>query len=81
MNKRLHKLERIIRVEYRHFNHIIYPKDFGLELITQITSLLMDRIRLLRYTHEITLQEAHFMRWCASTYYGYYTIQICKYFD
>nr|DAQ55576.1 MAG TPA: hypothetical protein [Caudoviricetes sp.] len=25
-NKRKHQLERMVRVEYQHFNHIIYPK-------------------------------------------------------
>lgn len=80
-NKRKHHLERMVRVEFRNFNRIIYPKDFGLELIAQITSLVIDRIRLLRYTGEITLKEARFMRCCASTYYAYYTIQLCKYYD
>ena len=35
-NKRKHQLERIVRVNFRHFNHIIYSKGFGIELLEQI---------------------------------------------
>ncbi len=80
-NKRKHQLERIVRINFKHFNHIIYPKDFGIELLEQITRLMFDKIRVMRYTDEVTPKEARFMRWCVSTYYGYYSIQISKYFD
>lgn len=80
-NKRKHQLERIVRVNFRCFNYIIYPKGFGIELLEQITKLMFDRVKLFNYTGKITLREARFMRWCISAYYGYYSIQIHKYFD
>lgn len=49
-NKRKHQLERIVRVNFRHFNHIIYPKGFGIELLEQITTLMFDRVKLFNYT-------------------------------
>ena len=81
MNKRKYQLERMVRIEYRHFNHIIYPKCFGIDLLAQITRLMMYKIRVLRYTGEVTPREARFMRWCVSTYYVYYNKCILNYFD
>lgn len=80
-NKRKHQLERMVRVEYRHFNHIIYPKEFGINLLEQITRLMFNRIQVLKFEGIINHREACFMRWCVSTYYGYYTKIVCSYFD
>ena len=80
-NKRKHQLERMVRVEYRHFNHIIYPKGFGLDLLEQITRLMFNRIQVLKFVGIINYREARFMRWRVSTYYGYCTKQVLKYFE
>lgn len=50
-------------------------------LIAQITSLMLDRISLLKYRGMVNFEEARFMRWCARAYYAYYMNYISKYFD
>ena len=79
-NKRMHQLERKVRINFSNFNQIIYPKDVGIDLLEQISILMLDRIRLLRYAGRLTLIEARFMSWAVRTYYWYYINQINKFF-
>lgn len=75
-NKRKHQLERMVRIEY------IFSNINNIQrLLAQITSLMLDRISLLKYCGMVNFEEARFMRWCARAYYAYYMNYISKYFD
>lgn len=71
-NKRKHQLERRVRIEYKQFEYIFTTKKDMYRLLAQITSLMLDRIALLKYLGMINVKEARFMSWCARTYYDYY---------
>lgn len=77
-NKRKHQLERKVRINFRNFNQIIYPNYVEFDLLEQITRLMLDRIKLLRYTGRLNLIEARFMAQCVRTYYLYYKKQIIR---
>ena len=79
-NKIMHQLERKVRVNFRNFNQIIYPKEVGISFLEQITILMFDSIGFLYYRSNITLSEARFMRSCVSRYYWYYKRLINKNF-
>ena len=80
-NKRKHELERRVRIEYKQFDYIFSNENNLQKLIGQITSLMLDRISLLKYRGMVNFEEARFMRWCARAYYAYYMNYISKYFD
>lgn len=80
-NKTMHQLERNVRVNFRNFNQIIYPKEVGIRFLEQITRLMFDSIGFLHYRSNITLNEARFMRSCVSRYYWYYKRLINKNFE
>lgn len=80
-NKRKHQLERRVRIEYKQFEYIFTSKHDTYRLLAQITSLMLDRIALLKYYGIVNLKEARFMSWCARTYYAYYMDYISKYFE
>ena len=80
-NKRKHQLERRVRIEYKQFDYIFSNVNNLHRLIAQITSLMLDRISLLKYYGIVTQKEACFMTWCARTYYVYYMNYISKYFE
>lgn len=40
-NKRMHKLERKVRVNFQGFNRIICPKDVEIKCLDQITKLFL----------------------------------------
>lgn len=67
-NKRKHQLERMIRVEYRHFNRILYPKGFGIDLLEQITRLMFNRVQILKFKGIINYRE--------KTFYGQMCLRI-----
>lgn len=71
-NKRKHQLERKVRIEYKQFEEIFTDKKYTCRLLEQITSLMLDRIALLKYRGKINVKEARFMNCCARTYYAYY---------
>lgn len=72
MNKRLHKLERIIRYEFNCFITLCYPKDKALMLLRHITNLLDCKVWYLYNIGEISLDEMNFMIQCNNSYYIYY---------
>lgn len=80
-NKTMHQLERMVRVNFRNFNQIIYPKEVGIDFLEQITKLMFDSIWFFHYRGNITLSEARFMRCCVRRYYWYYKSLIDKNFD
>lgn len=80
-NKRKHQLERKVRINFRNFNQIIYPKDVGVDFLEQIARLMLDRIQLLLYTRRLNIIEARFMAQCVRTYYWYYILEIDKNFS
>nr|DAW44292.1 MAG TPA: hypothetical protein [Caudoviricetes sp.] len=43
-NKRKHQLERNVRINFSNFNQIIYPVDVEIDLLEQITRLMLDRV-------------------------------------
>ena len=71
-NKRIHQLERMVRINFINFNQIIYPKYVGIKFLVQITKLMFDRIWYLYYRGNMTLSEARFMIQCVNRYYEYY---------
>lgn len=72
MNKRLHRLERIIRYEFNCFNTLCYPKDKALMLLRHIANLLERKVRYLYVVGAISLDEMNFMIQCNNRYYIYY---------
>lgn len=72
MNKRLHKLERIIRYEFNCFITLCYPKDKALMLLRHIANLLDCKVWYLYYIGTISLDEMNFMIKCNNSYYIYY---------
>ena len=80
-NKRKHQLERIVRINFRNFNQIIYPKYVEFDLLEQITKLMYDSIWYSYYKGNTTLSETRFMIECVGKYYEYCKKQINKYFD
>lgn len=60
-NKRKHQLERRVRIEFKQFEYIFTTKKDMYRLIAQITSLMLDRITLLKYLGIINVKEARFM--------------------
>lgn len=80
-NKRMHQLERMVRINFINFNQIIYPKDVGIKFLEQITSLMHKSIRYEYYIGNITFSEGYFMNLCNRIYYSYYKILIDKNFS
>ena len=80
-NKRKHQLERKVRMDFNNFNKIIYPKELGIALLEQITRLILDRIKLLKYTGRLTVIEAYFTSECVRTYYWHYIKLMDNFYD
>ena len=80
-NKRMHQLERKVRVGFKNFNQIIYPKNVGINFLEQIRYLMFENIRFEHYRGNITISELHFMARCLRRYYWYYRIEIDKNFE
>lgn len=72
MNKRLHKLERIIRYEFECFTTLRYPKGKALILLQHVSNLLYYKICYLSNIGNITDDERRFMIKCNNLYYIYY---------
>ena len=72
MNKRKHKLERIIRFEYTPFNTFWYPKRNSLIMLHRISKLLYFKVWYLYDIGNISDDERDFMIKCNNTYYIYY---------
>ena len=56
-NKRKHQLERRVRIEYKQFEYIFSSEIKLQRLIAQITSLMLDRISLLKYHGMVNLKK------------------------
>lgn len=80
-NKRMHQLERKVRINFTNFNQIIYPKDIGIKFLEQITSLMIKSIWYEYYRGNIAFSEAHFMAHCTRIYYWRYKTLINKNFE
>lgn len=80
-NKRMHQLERKVRINFSNFNQIVYPLYIEIKFLEQITKLVFDSIWFLHYRGNITINEARFMRQCARRYYRYYKTLIDKNYD
>ena len=80
-NKRMHQLERKVRINFSNFNQIVYPLYVEIKFLEQITKLVFDSIWFLHYRGNITINEARFMRQCARRYYMYYKTLIDKNYD
>ena len=80
-NKRMHQLERKVRIIFSDFNQIIYPKYVGFELLKKITALMIDCIWFGYYEGNTTYSETHFMLRCVRIYHSYYKALIYKNFD
>lgn len=76
MNKRLHKLERIIRYEYNCFITLCYPKGKALILLQHVSNLLFYKIWYLYDMGNISEDERRFMLRCNNIYYIYYKVII-----
>lgn len=72
MNKRKHKLERIIRFEYTPFNTFWYPKGKSLIMLQHIANLLYFKVWYLYDIGNISVDEKDFMINCNNAYYVYY---------
>lgn len=72
MNKRKHKLERIIRFEYTLFNTLCYPKGKSLIILRHIANLLYFKVCYLYDIGSISDGEKNFMINCNNVYYLYY---------
>lgn len=72
MNKRKHKLERIIRFEYMLFNTLCYPKEKSLIILRHIANLLYCKVWYLYDVGNISYDEKNFMIKCNNAYYIYY---------
>ena len=79
-NKRMHQLERKVRINFSNFNQIIYPKYVGIKFLAQITKLMFDSIWYFHYRGNTTLSETRFMLECVRKYYEYYKKLIDKNF-
>ena len=71
-NKRIHQLERMVRINFINFNQIIYPKYVGIKFLEQIASLTNESIWYEYYRGNITISEAYFMTHCTRIYYCHY---------
>ena len=80
-NKRMHQLERKVRINFSNFNQIVYPLYVEIKFLEQITKLMFDSIWFLHYRGNITINEARFMRQCVSRYYRYYKTLIDKNYE
>ena len=80
-NKRMHQLERMVRINYINFNQIIYPKYVGIKFLERITSLTIKSIWYEYYRGNITFSEARFMTHCNTIYYWHYKALIDKNFE
>lgn len=72
MNKRKHKLERIIRFEYTLFNTFWYPKRKSIIMLRHISNLLFFKVWYLYDIGNISVDEKDFMIKCNNDYYIYY---------
>lgn len=72
MNKRKHRLERVVRYEYDCFKTLCYPKDKSLLLLRHISKLLEFKIWYLCARNRISINEQYFMLLCNNLYYDYY---------
>lgn len=70
MNKRYHKLERIIRVEYDLFGRVLCSKSKRYEIIQHIANLMYYKIHFMFYSSMITLSERTFMINCNNIYFN-----------
>ena len=80
-NKRMHQLERRVRINFSNFNQIIYPKDVGIKFLEQITTLTIKSVWYEYYRGNISISEAYFMAHCARIYYWHYKTLIDKNFE
>lgn len=80
MNKRLHKLERIIRYEFNCFITPFYPKDKTLLLLCRISKLLVYKAWYLYDIGSISKDEKDFMIKCIKIYNLYYVNIINNYY-
>ena len=80
-NKRIHQLERMVRINFKNFNQIVYPIYVEIKFLEQITKLMFDSIWFLHYRGNITINEARFMRYCVRRYYSYYKTMLDKNFE
>lgn len=80
-NKRIHQLERMVRINYINFNQIIYSKDVGIKFLERITSLTIKSIWYEYYRNNISFGEALFMTHCNRIYYWHYKGLIDKNFE
>lgn len=79
MNKRHHKLERIIRIEYNLFERMFCDKsERGRIIIQHIANLLYYKIYYMYYNGMINESEKLFMINCNNAYYIYYIDYIDK---
>ena len=80
-NKRMHQLERTVRINFNNFNQIIYPKHIGIKFLEQITKLMFNNIWYFYYRGNTIYSEIHFMLNCVRKYYSYYKTLIDKNFS
>lgn len=69
MNKRHHKLERIIRIEYNLFERMFCDKSKRYRIIQHIANLLYYKIYYMYYNGTINESEKLFMINCNNAYY------------
>lgn len=70
--KRKHKLERIVRKEYRQFETTSIGKYNSMRIITQIFNLIWYKIEYLYLAKRIDNEEKVFMKQCNIVYAYYY---------
>ena len=80
-NKRIHHLERMVRINFINFNQIICPKDVGIKFLEQITALTIKSVSYQYYRGSISISEAYFMTHCTRIYYWHYKTLINKNFE
>ena len=80
-NKRMHQLERKVRINFSNFNQIICPKYIEIKFLEQITTLTIKSVWYEYYRGDISNSEAYFMTHCTRIYYWYYKTLINKNFE
>lgn len=79
--KRKHRLNRIIRKEYQHFDTMLIGKANSDRIITQLFNLLLVKIEYLYFNSFIDDEEKIFMKTCNINYLFYYHRLIAKIYD
>lgn len=77
-NKRKHKLERSIRIEYET---ILISKTNSERILTQLFNLLLYKIEYMFIYDIITYEEKAFMKKCNINYLYYYHKMIANIYD